>query len=53
MEVEFTVIIKGSWLENGKRITAAGIQKELREAVKERFEFLAKSAKVKRIKQTA
>lgn len=48
MKAEFTVIVEGEWLNNGKSITATQMEKDLREAAKDRFEFLASKVTVKR-----
>ena len=48
MRTKFIVTIQGNWREGDKRVTAADIERELRDAVKERFEFLTERVTVKR-----
>lgn len=47
MKAEFVVKVEGDWWVNGKRVTARLIEKALRQAAKDEFEYLAKSVTVK------
>lgn len=49
MKAQFIVAIEGRWLNNGREITLAIAEKELREAAREKFEFLANRVTVKRV----
>lgn len=49
MKAKFIVTIEGDWLDNGRRINAKIMEKGLREAVKDRFEFLADKTKVEKV----
>jgi hypothetical protein len=53
MKAQFIVTIEGSWLEGDKRATHSDAESMLREAVKDRFEFLAKRATVKKLSERA
>ena len=53
MKVQFIVTVEGEWHHNGKPVTAAVIERELREAAKEKFEFLANRVTVKRAPSSA
>lgn len=53
MKVQFIVTVDGEWHHNGKPVTAATIEKELREAAKDKFEFLASRVTVKRAAKAA
>lgn len=48
MKVQFIVTVEGEWHHNGKPVTAAIIERELREAARDKFDFLASSVTVKR-----
>jgi hypothetical protein len=50
MKAEFLVTIEGDWLDGDRRVTAAQATKDLRQAVKEQFRFLATRTSVKRVK---
>ncbi len=43
------VTISGSWLENGEQVTPAMIERSVREALRDEFEFLASKVTVRRI----
>lgn len=47
MKTKFVVSIEGDWNYNGKPVTRAQVERCLREAVKEEFEFLASKVTVK------
>ena len=47
MKTQFIVTIEGDWNYNGKKVTQRQVEKDLREAVKEQFEFLANKVTVK------
>jgi hypothetical protein len=49
MKVQFLVTIEGDWQHNEKPVTAAMAEQQLREAIKEKFEFLARRRTIKRI----
>ena len=49
MKAQFLVTIEGNWMEGDKRVTPAQVEKALRDAVREQFEFLAKRRTVKRV----
>lgn len=46
IKVQFLVTIEGDWMMNDKPVTAFQIEKDLRKAAKEEFEFLAKKVTV-------
>ncbi len=48
MKAQFIVTIEGKWLDNGRKVTAQMMERDLREAIKEQFEFLADKTTVKR-----
>ncbi len=50
MKAQFIVTIEGSWLQNGKPVTRYLIEKDVREALKEEFDFLATKVSVKAYK---
>lgn len=50
MKVQLIVTIEGDWLYNSRKATSADVEKHLRKAAKEEFEFLASSVTVKRHK---
>lgn len=43
------VVVSGAWLENGKQVTPARIERSVREALRDEFEFLATKVTVRRI----
>lgn len=47
MKAQFNVTVEGKWFENGEPITASMVERALRKAVKEEFEYLAKRVTVK------
>lgn len=47
MKAQFIVTVEGDWLESGRPVNRAKIEKSVREAIKEKFEFLADRATVK------
>lgn len=51
MKAQFTVTIEGKWWHNGKPATAAIVERELRKAVKDRFDYLASRMTVRKVKQ--
>lgn len=51
MKAQFIVTIEGGWWHNEKWITAAVVERELREAVKDRFDFLADRMTVRKVKR--
>lgn len=53
MKAQFIVTIEGDWHHGGKPVTVAVIERELRKASKEKFEFLASSVTVKRVTNEA
>ena len=50
MKAEFKVTIEGKWFVGDKLITKGSVIKDVRHAIKEEFEFLAKRVSVKPIK---
>lgn len=50
MKATFTVVVEGKWYNNDKLATAAQVEKDVRNALKEEFEFLARKVTVKRVK---
>lgn len=49
MKAQFIVTIEGEWRENNKPVTAAIMERELREAARDCFEHLATRVTVKRV----
>lgn len=43
------VTISGAWLENGEQVTPAMVERSVREALRDEFEFLASKVTVRRI----
>jgi hypothetical protein len=50
MKAQFIVTIEGDWLENDKPVTAAMMERRLREKARDIVEFLDGKATVKRCK---
>lgn len=50
MRAEFTVVIEGSWIEGDASVRHSQVEKALRKAIKDEFEFLAKTVSVKKVK---
>lgn len=50
MKAEFKVIIEGNWFIGDKRVTKGLVIKDVRHALNEEFEFLAKRVSVKPVK---
>lgn len=50
MKATFTVTVEGNWTHNGKPVTAAIVEREVREALKNEFEYRSSSVTVKRVK---
>lgn len=44
------VTVSGAWFHNGKQVTPAKIEKAVRQALRNEFEFLAETVKVRRVK---
>lgn len=51
MKAEFKVTIEGNWFIGDKRVTKGSVIKDVRHALKEEFEFLAKRVSVQPIKE--